>query len=351
MEYRTLGRTGLEVGVIGLGTEHLEQTKEAMGEVLRTAVEAGVTYVDLLYDDPGSAPDFWDNLAPLLEAYREQLVLAAHWGWGPGHNGDLDGAQCCLEQVLDRVGNGYAELALIATIDTEDQWEHWGLRAAERLGRYKEQGRIGFVGMSGHFGSTALAAVEGGLIDVLMYGVNLVHHDNAETERLLQTCAERNVGVVAMKPYYGGALLNYDGRPTSITPVQCLAYTLSRPVATAIPGVRNVEELRATLRYLEAGAAERDWRAAIPHMHQGLAGHCVRCNHCLPCPADIDVGRTILCVGFAQWEGVTDMLRGWYEALPAPASACIECGVCEERCPFNVEVIAQMHRAVALYES
>jgi predicted aldo/keto reductase-like oxidoreductase len=205
--------------------------------------------------------------------------------------------------------------------------------------------------MSGHFGSTALQAVEGGLIDVLMYGVNLVHHDNAGTKALLRTCAERNVGVVAMKPFYGGTLLNYDGRPTSITPVQCLTYTLSQPVATAIPGVRNVEELQAALRTLEGGEAERDWQAAIPYMHHSLAGHCVRCNHCLPCPVDMDIGQTILCVGFAQWEGVTDLLRGWYAALPAKASACIECGVCEERCPFDVEIIAKMHRAVELYES
>jgi predicted aldo/keto reductase-like oxidoreductase len=340
MERRRLGKTGLDVGLIGLGTEHLEQTPEAMEAVLRTAVEAGVNYVDLLYDDPEGAPAFWDSLAPLLREYRDQLLLAAHWGKGPGRGGDLDGAQRCLDQVLARLGNGYAEVVIVATIDDERQWETWARPAIERLAVYKAQGSVGHIGMSGHFDSTALSAVESGLIDVLMYGVNMVRQGNLELEALYQTCVERQVGLVAMKPYYGGALLNYDGRPTSITPVQCLSYTLSRPVATAVPGAKNVEELQATLHYLEASEEERDWQAALPLMYEGLAGQCVRCNHCLPCPSGLDIGNTILCVGFSQWDGVTDWLREWYAGLPAPASECIECGVCEERCPFGVEVIA-----------
>jgi predicted aldo/keto reductase-like oxidoreductase len=349
MEYRKLGRTGLEVSAIGLGTEHLEQTRETMAQVLDLAVEAGVNYVDLLYDDPEGAPDFWDNLAPAMRPYRERLVLAAHWGWGPGHNGDLDGAQRCLDQVLTRVG-GYAELGIVATIDTEEQWDGWGREAVQRLARYVENGRIGHIAMSGHFTSTALKAVQSGLIDVLMYGINLTEHGSADLDALCAACVAHDVGVVAMKPYYGGALLNYDGRPTGIAPSQCLAYTLSRPVATAIPGVKNAAELRAALHYLEASQTERDWQAAIPLMHEGLAGHCTRCNHCLPCPAEIDIGQTILYLGFTAWDGVTDWLQGWYDALPSPASACVECGVCEERCPFGVEIVDKMREAAELFE-
>jgi predicted aldo/keto reductase-like oxidoreductase len=351
MEYRKLGGTGLEVSVIGLGTEHLEQKRETMEEVLGAAIEAGVNYVDLVYDDPQGARGSWDNLAPALQTHREKLVLAAHWGWGPGHNGDIDGAQRCFDQVLARTGNGYAEVAIISTIDTEEQWDDWGRRAGERLGQYKKQGRVGHIGMSGHFVSTALKAVHGGLIDVLMYGINLTEHGNAEIDALLRACVKHDVGAVAMKPYYGGALLNYNGRPTSITPAQCLAYTLSRAVATAVAGVKNAKELCATLHYLAADEGEKDWGVAVPLMHEGLAGHCVRCGHCLPCPVDIDIGATILFAGFAQWEGVTDGLRAWYGTLPVRASECIECGDCIERCPFGVDVIAKMRELVSLYEA
>ena len=59
----------------------------------------------------------------------------------------------------------------------------------------------------------------------------------------------------------------------------------------------------------------------------------------------------ILYVGFTQWDGVTDWLRKWYEAMPVPASMCVECGVCVERCPFGVEVIDKMRTAADLFES
>ena len=58
MEYRKLGRTGLDVSAIGLGTEHLEQSRETMEAVLDAAVDAGVNYIDLLPYDPKRSPDY-----------------------------------------------------------------------------------------------------------------------------------------------------------------------------------------------------------------------------------------------------------------------------------------------------
>jgi len=348
MQYRKLGKTGLEVGAIGLGTEHLERSRSTMEDVLRIAVGAGVNYIDLIHWHPELAAAFWDNFAPAVRTWRDKLILAAHWG-PPDVN--LEECQACFEGILDRVGNGYAEVAILAVVDTEEQWDGPVQKAAERLLQYKEQGRISHIGLSGHFVPTVTKAINSGLIDVLMFGINLVEYARAqgEIDVLYQACSDQDVGLVAMKPYYGGALFSAGGRRTGITPTQCLAFVLSQPVSTAVPGIRNVEELQATLHYLEATDEETD-HSSVKDIHRYLAEQCVYCWHCHPCPQGIEMGGIIWLVDQAQ-SGITDELRLAYSKHEVKASRCTECGLCIERCPFGVDVIAKMQRAMELFEA
>ena len=64
----------------------------------------------------------------------------------------------------------------------------------------------------------------------------------------------------------------------------------------------------------------------------------------------------VICQSDKNWEdaaqqGVSEELRMAYDALLAQASACTECGVCTERCPFGVDVIPRMRQAIELFES
>jgi hypothetical protein len=90
----------------------------------------------------------------------------------------------------------------------------------------QEQGRVGLVGASTHNAPIARTAVESGLTNVLMVQVNPildVHFEGASDVHPL--CSDRDVGLVGMKPYNGGALLVLDGQPTGITPVRRLSYS------------------------------------------------------------------------------------------------------------------------------
>jgi len=348
MEYRKLGRTGLDVSAIGLGTEHLEQKRETMEDVLRTAINAGVNYIDMVYSDPEGAAGFWDNFAPALKPYRDKLILTAHWGPSDLYRDPAD-CQRCLESVLARIGNHYVEVVVLTVVDSEKTWNGWARESLERLRPYREQGCIGYIGMSGHTASTAMTAVNSGLIDVLMYPINLIWHGDEVMSALYQACVEQDVGLVAMKPYRGGTLLFADGKPSGITPAQCLHYVLSQPVSTTVPGAKNAEELRVALHYWEATDEEKAYHSIIPHVRHHLTGQCTYCHHCLPCPQGIAIGHTIYLVDEVPWT-LFDELVAEYAALEVKASVCTECGVCMGRCPFEVDIIAKMRKAVALYE-
>ena len=349
MEYRTLGKTGLQVGAVGLGTEHMVRSEESMEQVLRMGVDAGLNYVDLLYADPkGADAEFWTSFGPVLRRHRDGLVLTAHWGSGVDQS--VDHCRRCFDDLLAEINNGYAEIGLLTMVDSEEKWDGWAQESLALLREYKERGQIGHIGLSGHETSVALKAVNSGLIDVLMFPVNLLAHGEEGDSALHAACAAQGVGLVAMKVYFGGTLLFIDGKPTPFTPVQCLAYVLSLPVATTVPGPKTVEEMRQTLHYCEATEAEKDYSLALSSVHQALEGHCVYCRHCLPCPVEIPIDWLILLTDWGK-SGVTDELRSGYASAPVKASACVECGDCLARCPFKVDVIAKMQLAAQLFEA
>jgi uncharacterized protein len=176
------------------------------------------------------------------------------------------------------------------------------------------------------------------------------------------------VGLVAMKPYGGGKLLQQERtldidtwltggaalqleKTEPITPVQCLSYVLAQTgVSTIVPGCQDLEQLTAALAYIQASEAERDFSGLLAGFQQYVTGECVYCNHCLPCPETINIGQTIRLYETAQRQ-MTPQVQAAYAALVADAADCVQCGACEERCPFGVDVIAKMERAAALFGS
>jgi hypothetical protein len=153
-----------------------------------------------------------------------------------------------------------------------------------------------------------------------------------------------------MKPYAAGRLFMKEN-PSSIvlTPVQCINYVLSQPgVCTVVPGCKNAEEMKAAVAFLNATDEEKDYTAIVNNQVWKVRGNCMYCNHCLPCPVGIDIGTSTRLTDIATY-GMTDSIISEYKALPSKASDCTECGVCMEKCPFGVDVVGNMARAVAIF--
>lgn len=368
MKFRKLGRTGLDVSIIGLGGEYLEYSPaNTVISVIHEALDNDINYFDLFM----ASPDARDNYGNAFKGKRDKAIIAGHLGsaFKDGQyyvTRDKEICEFFLEDLLKRLNTDYIDILMLHFVDEPDDVEHVFqqeglLNTALRL---KQQGKTRYIGMSSHKAPAAIRAVESGLIDVLMYPANPAwdgipgktawpngiekHLTGPDAQRvdLFQTCARMEVGLVAMKPYAGGRFLRKDDPDfPRLTPVQCLHYSLTRPgVCTVVPGCKNNQELKDALMYLDASNPETDFSFLKLNLLRNHRGRCVYCNHCLPCPSNIDIAEVARIVDISR-SGNSSLLQNKYDKLSANGSNCIECGDCIDRCPFEVNIIGIMHQA------
>jgi predicted aldo/keto reductase-like oxidoreductase len=313
-----------------------------------------------------------------LSGRRVRMHIQGHIGAGW-----VDGQYCRVrkpeqyrrffEDLLAFLRTDYMDIGMLHFVDTQADMdlvlEGGMLDYARKL---KQEGVIRAVGMSSHDPVTALKMIETGLIDVLMFSVNPAYDampPEAEVEdlmsrdaysgfeaftprpervKLYRACEARGVGVTVMKALGSGALLDARRSPfgTALTAPQCVHYALTRPaVASVLVGCKTPGEVRAAAAYETTPGPERDYARALSRMRFSPAGQCMYCNHCLPCPSEIDVAQVMKYLDLAELGDEIGTVRAHYLALGHRADECVACGACEANCPFEVPVISRMERA------
>ena len=194
--------------------------------------------------------------------------------------------------------------------------------------------------------------------EAIMLSYNVLN-DELVDEEILPLAKENDLGVIVMKPLAGGALTAkpddsgsgaVGAEGVGITATQALRFVLANDAVTvAIPGMTNIGELEENVAVGESfrGLTEEE-KAELREAAEVLGkDFCRGCGYCQPCPQGVRIPIILRHAGYYSRYGLVDWAKGRYRMVEVKADACIECGKCEEKCPYDLPIIEKLKEAHA----
>lgn len=361
MQYRAFGNLGYQISTLGFGAMRLPCNEHGVDEdaaiaIIHRAFELGVNYIDTahMYHDGQSEI----VVGKALKGWRDKVWLSTK-NWKSDQPAGPWREQ--LDEQLKKLDVDYIDVYHMHGIGWQLFEEHiskpgMALEAAQKA---KEEGLIKHISFSFHDTPEALEKlIRTGCYDSVTLQYNLLDRAN---EPGIALAHEKGIGVVVMGPVAGGRLGAPSPEMQALIPGKskstaeaALRFVFSNPgVSCAISGMSTmqmVEENCATASREDAlSDAERAAIAAQLEEKKRLAElYCTGCNYCMPCPNGVNIPRNFTAMNALKVYGLRDHARAIYRHMGPdrennmPASACIECGQCEPKCPQHIPIIEQL---------
>ena len=333
MEYRILGKTGLKISRLGFGGIPIQKTDaQATKALMQQLLSAGVNYIDTARGYTVSE----EYLGYGLEGIREHFVLATK-----SMARTREGMEKDIAISLQNLRTDYIDLYQVHNPNAKDLEQVMAPGGAlEALQEAKTAGKIGHIGITLHAVELFEKAVELPWVETIMFPYNIVE---TQGEELIAKCAEKNIGFICMKPLAGGAIENANA---------ALRFVVSNPnVTVVIPGMGAPEEITQNVAITsDSSPLTTEEQAQMRKIREQLGTNfCRRCNYCAPCANGLNIPLVFLIEGYYSRYDLKEWAAGRYAALDKTAGDCIGCGVCEERCPYNLPIREMMQKVAIVF--
>lgn len=378
MKYRTFNKTGEKISLLGFGTMRLpiidgDSSKIDEDEairMIRAGIDGGINYVDTAYMYHNGTSEVVTGKA-LRDGYREKVLLAdkmpVWWAKEP------EDQEKIFNEQLERAGTDYFDMYLIHNVD-ENIWKRvLKFETLEFIKKKQAEGKIRNIGFSFH-GETFEFFKE--VLDYYDWDFCQIQLNYMDTEiqagiKGLRYAGEKGIPVVIMEPLKGGKLTDalpdsiqkyWDEAPVKRSPAEwALRWVADQPeVMTILSGVTTMDQLQENMDILseaEPNSLGDEELAIIEKVgkkyNELIPYSCTNCKYCMPCPNKVSIPDII--ANRNEWElyNHNPKIKSDYDLFIAPkrrASACIECGDCEEKCPQHLPIIQIMKESEEIFE-
>jgi predicted aldo/keto reductase-like oxidoreductase len=356
LQKRRLGRTNLQVSIVGFGGTWISElsTPDAV-RVVKRGFDLGINYFDTAKLDGDSE----EKIGAALEDVRDQCVLATKTGSRTKKESLED-----FQSSLKHLKTDHLDIIQLHGIDDEKTLSK-AMGTDGSLQTCKEarkQGLVDFVGITGHKPRVLAKALESGEFDTVLVPLNVVTMQ--ALEELLPAAKKNDVGVVAMKPlsaktstlitclYQPSLSLVSDepelkallGETADEQVNSALRYVLSQDVAVVIPGLRSVGEVETAAQTGNQynGLTAQEQKRFNFNLDES---NCRDCGQCVPCPQNINVAAILRFHTLYEAYGLKAWAKKLYNGLEVKPNRCTGCGNCETKCPFKLPIQNKLQKA------
>ncbi|MEQ1655893.1 MAG: aldo/keto reductase [Nitrospira sp.] len=243
---RLLGKTGVQVSALCFGGAHwgrIEDDAEAI-RILQEAIDVGVTFLDNAWEYNGGRSE--ELMGKALQGRRQQVFLMTKVC---SHGRDKRVALQQLDESLRRLKTDYLDLWQIhEVVYLDDPDRHFAPGgAAEALLDAKRQGKVRFIGFTGHKDPKIHLKMlaHDFPFDTCQMPLNVFDGTYRSFEQeVLPVLTQRGIAPIGMKSLSGNAEPIKQG---VVTPEEALRYVLSLPIASLVSGIDSREVLRQNL--------------------------------------------------------------------------------------------------------
>jgi uncharacterized protein len=265
--YRTLGHTGESVSCIGMGGFHLgkpEVTAADATKLIHAGVDRGINFLDNSWDYNNGESEKRMGKALKDGGQRSRVFLMTK---NDGRTADEFNKQ--LDESLKRLQTDHVDLMqfheIIRFEDPDRIFSAGG--AAEAALAAKKAGKFRYIGFTGHkdphihLYMLQVADQHGFQFDTVQMPVNVMdYHFRSFTHQVLPELTRRNIGVLGMKSIGDSVIL----KSHAVTALECLQFSLSRPVSVQITGIDKPELLDQAIKAAQTyGKVSEEHMAAI----------------------------------------------------------------------------------------
>ena len=335
MQHVRLGKTGLEVSRIAFGGIPIQRLTESEAvRVVQRCIDLGVNLLDTANGYTTSE----ERIGKAIAGRRDQVIIATKTGAR-----DRDGAMGHLELSLTRLGTDYIDLWQFHGVSTFEDLDHvlgpgGAMEAAQQA---REAGKIRHIGITSHSLDVALKATASDRFETMQFPFNVVTSEPAD--ELIPLARQRDVGFIAMKPMAGGMLDNAE---------IAIKYLLQFRDVVPDPGIETPAEIEEIVAIADSESQlSPEERRQMERTRAELGTRfCRRCEYCQPCPEGVPISLMMNLPSFHKRFPPDRFFGGWLAEGVDEARNCVDCGECEEKCPYGLSIPEVIAQHVAFYD-